>query len=143
MGERDPSNPGFLGPATDLEDRSMAVFSRDVQSASDARAWLGSFLHRHHVDGRYCEDAILVVSELVTNALLHGAGATVLRVRISPESLLLAVTDSADGLPAVLNREPDTIGGLGLVIVTRLSQDWGVTPFPGGKTVWATLARSA
>ena len=36
--------------------------------------------------------------------------------------------------------DPERIGGLGLRIVDQLASAWGVAPFPGGKTVWATIA---
>ena len=41
----------------------------------------------------------------------------------------------------MLPPDPDRIGGLGLVVVSRVAAEWGVAPFPGGKTVWALLAR--
>jgi hypothetical protein len=40
----------------------------------------------------------------------------------------------------VLPLDPTRIGGLGLVVVDRIASDWGVAPFPGGKTVWAALS---
>jgi anti-sigma regulatory factor (Ser/Thr protein kinase) len=138
---REAGRRGRDAPGGGVADRSMAVFSRDVESASDARRWLGEFLDQHGIDGRLGNDATLVVSVLVTNALLFGAGATVLRATVSDDALQLAVTDSADALPAVRERDADTIGGLGLVIVGQLCREWGVSPFPGGKTVWATLSR--
>ena len=39
--------------------------------------------------------------------------------------------------------DPERIGGLGLRIVDQLAIAWGVAPFPGGKTVWATVPRAA
>jgi hypothetical protein len=41
----------------------------------------------------------------------------------------------------LLPPDPARIGGLGLVVVDGVSAEWGVAPFPGGKTVWALLAR--
>ena len=120
----------------------MAVFDRRVESAADARTWLASFLHERDVDEPTTMDAALIVSELVTNALRHGEGPTVLRIALSTTELQLSVTDSGDGEPRMLPPDPDRIGGLGLVVVDRIAADWGVAPFPGGNTVWAVLARS-
>ena len=53
------------------------------------------------------------------------------------------MTDSGDELPAMQPADPIRIGGLGLRIVDQLAADWGVAPFPGGKTVWATVAPPA
>ena len=121
--------------------RSTAVFDRRVESASDARAWLTAFLAEHDLDEPTVMDAALVTSELVTNALRHGAGASVLRVGLNDGEVQLSVTDSGDHEPRVLPRDADRIGGLGLVVIDRLTASWGVSAFPGGKTVWAILAR--
>ena len=86
-------------------------------------------------------DASLVVSELVTNALRHGDGPTVLRASLAAAEVQVAVTDSGDGEPRLLPPDPERIGGLGLVVVSQVAAAWGVAPFPGGKTVWAVLAR--
>ena len=55
--------------------------------------------------------------------------------------MCLSVTDSGDELPVVQPPDPMRVGGLGLRIVDRIAATWGVSPFPGGKTVWATIAR--
>jgi anti-sigma regulatory factor (Ser/Thr protein kinase) len=131
------------GPEIDTRDRSMAVFDRRVESASAARSWLTAFLHERDVEETVAMDAALIVSELVTNALRHGEGPTVLRATLTAAELQLSVTDSGDDEPRVLPPDPDRIGGLGLVVVATLSREWGVAPFPGGKTVWALVARPA
>ena len=122
---------------------SMAVLDRRVGSAAEARSWLGEFLSRSAVAVKVCEDAVLVISELVTNALLHGQGRPVVRAGLAPGWLELSVTDSGPELPELLARDPERVGGIGLVIVDQLSQAWGVASFPGGKTVWATLVLNA
>jgi anti-sigma regulatory factor (Ser/Thr protein kinase) len=119
----------------------MAVFDRRVESAAEARSWLASFLNERDVEDATRGDAALVVSELVTNALRHGEGPTVLRVALTATVVQLSVTDSGDGVPRMLPPEPGRVGGLGLVVVERLTTEWGVASFPGGKTVWALLAR--
>jgi anti-sigma regulatory factor (Ser/Thr protein kinase) len=131
------------GPEIDTRDRSMAVFDRRVESASEARAWLTAFLHERRVEESVIMDAALIVSELVTNALRHGEGPTVLRATLAATEVQLSVTDSGDDEPRVLPPDPDRIGGLGLVVVATVSKKWGVAPFPGGKTVWALVSRPA
>jgi anti-sigma regulatory factor (Ser/Thr protein kinase) len=126
-----------LGPT----DRSMAVFDRAVENVAEARSWLAGFLAERDVDEPAAADAALVVSELVTNALRHGKGATVLRAVATDTELQLSVTDSGDDEPRILPLDPNRIGGLGLLIVDRIAADWGVASFPGGKTVWAILTR--
>ncbi|MEU9197304.1 ATP-binding protein [Streptomyces hundungensis] len=93
-----------------------------------------------------CEDVLLVVSELVTNACLHAEGPEGLRVSRTAKVLRLEVSDLGAGQPAP--RTPHRAGrpgGHGMFIVQRLCLDWGVVRAPGavGKTVWAELAAPA
>ena len=126
---------------TEMSDRSTAMFDRRVESAADARSWLSQFLAQREVDRQTSDEARLLVSELVTNALRYGDDATVLRAAVTDSQVQLAVTDSGDDEPRLLPRDPERIGGLGLVVVDQIAADWGVAPFPGGKTVWAILTR--
>lgn len=136
-----PSRPDVR--ADDQGDHVMTSFRRDSRAAVAARDWLGAFLDGR-VDAARRDDATLVLSELATNALRHGLGDVVVRASIdADESIQLAVTDSCDVLPAMQPPDPERLGGLGLRIVDQLSTRWGVAPFPGGKTVWATIARPA
>lgn len=89
------------------------------------------------------EDALLVVSELVTNACLHAGGPEELRVGQGARVLRLEVADLGTGTPAP--RTPHRAGrpgGHGMFIVQRLCLDWGVVRHEAGtgKTVWAELA---
>lgn len=89
------------------------------------------------------EDVLLVVSELVTNACLHAGGAGELRLRSSPQSLRLEVTDSGGGRPEPrMPHRGSRPGGHGMYIVQRLCVDWGMVRNAdgAGKTVWAEIA---
>jgi anti-sigma regulatory factor (Ser/Thr protein kinase) len=118
---------------------TTTILDRDVHSAAQARQWLSAFLEPLPVQSAFRQDALLVMSELVTNALLHGQGLPVVRATVTPESMELAVTDSGQESPHLQEIDPTRIGGLGLLIVDRLCSAWGVSRFPGGKTVWATM----
>ncbi|MEV0937757.1 ATP-binding protein [Streptomyces phaeochromogenes] len=90
----------------------------------------------------FAEDALLVGSELVTNAWLHAEGPDALRIRCDSKVLRIEVSDRGTGQPAP--RTPNRAGrpgGHGMFIVQRLCTDWGVVRMPGvaGKTVWAEL----
>jgi anti-sigma regulatory factor (Ser/Thr protein kinase) len=82
--------------------------------------------------------ALLLVSELVTNAHRHAGGDAELELTPAADGILLAVEDSST-VPPVLH-EPGPAGGFGLHLVARLSDAWGVDTAPGGKRVWARLA---
>jgi anti-sigma regulatory factor (Ser/Thr protein kinase) len=123
--------------------RSTIVLDRDLAAASDARDWLTATFGPH-LSAAHLDDANLVLSELVTNALRHGLGAIVVHgALVENDCLRLSVTDWADELPHLLEPDPDRIGGVGLRVVAALAAEWNVAPFPGGKTVWASIATRA
>jgi anti-sigma regulatory factor (Ser/Thr protein kinase) len=88
-------------------------------------------------------DAELLVSELVTNAVVYGRAAITLRVNLDPPGIGIAVHDRGDDSIEVAPDPPDpnAPGGRGLLIVRTIATAWGVTPSdpPPGKTVWFRL----
>jgi anti-sigma regulatory factor (Ser/Thr protein kinase) len=89
------------------------------------------------------DDAELLVSELVSNAVRHGRPAITLRINMDPPLIGVSVHDEGAAMPHEADEpvDPAADGGRGLLIVDRLSSDWGVTPDdpPPGKTVWFRL----
>ncbi|MEU6314371.1 ATP-binding protein [Streptomyces sp. NPDC047014] len=85
------------------------------------------------------EDALLVVSELVTNANLHADGCHELQL-LSGETFRVEVYDGLRELPRLPSgSRPGTPGGHGLQIVRRLADDWGAEAHEHGKVVWAEI----
>lgn len=85
------------------------------------------------------EIAQLLTSELVTNALQHGAGAITIEVSRSPNLLRVSVDDESDGHPRRTTAAVDEIRGRGLMLVEALASRWGVLARDGGKRVWFEL----
>ena len=88
------------------------------------------------------EDLLLVVSELVTNAVVHGAEPIRVTMVRAPQRIRVEVTDGAAAASPHGNPRPPTDAetGRGLSVVTRLAVAWGWRASPGrGKTVWAEL----
>ncbi|WP_199440825.1 ATP-binding protein [Umezawaea beigongshangensis] len=85
------------------------------------------------------DDALVVTSELVENAVRHTASGPRLRLELRPGQLSIAVRDSDPTPPAL--REPDDRGGHGLPLVATISRAWGTAPSLDGKVVWAVLDR--
>ncbi|MFJ9212554.1 ATP-binding protein [Streptomyces sp. NPDC102264] len=85
----------------------------------------------------------LVVSELATNALLHGSLRDRLfqvRTTLRPKTLRIEVSDPrGERLPSLRIAEDDECFGRGLHIVTQLADRWGTRPRSVGKTVYAEL----
>lgn len=84
------------------------------------------------------EAAQLLVTELVTNAVRHGAGPVRLHTRLQEDGLHVGVADDGAGQPTLQEVPPRATGGRGLYIVNALADRWGVEPSDAGtgKTVW-------
>jgi CheY-like chemotaxis protein/anti-sigma regulatory factor (Ser/Thr protein kinase) len=86
------------------------------------------------------DDAELVATELVTNALVHASAHCVLRARLAGAVLHIEVEDGGGGTPDVHAADERSEHGRGLLIVSALCSAWGVDMRPSsGKRVWAQL----
>lgn len=88
--------------------------------------------------------ALLAVSEVVTNAVLHGAPDIVLEIQLVPDELRVTVADSDAALPPseLSTPAPNRPSGRGLLILDALVSRWGVRVHEErpGKSIWFTLA---
>lgn len=85
--------------------------------------------------------AMLLVSELVTNAVMHGQGRITLLAGLDDDRLLVEVIDRGHGFERVLREEDfDSVGGRGLKIVDAESSRWGI--HEGTTHVWFELERA-
>lgn len=93
--------------------------------------------------GHQCQQmAELLVSELVTNAVVHARTTARLSVSVAGGTARIEVRDDGPGWPEL--REPhQSHGGYGLRLVDWMSQSWGISGGAGGKAVWFTLPLSA
>lgn len=108
----------------------------------DARSWLTTTLHGWAAgpEARSAlDDALVCVSELVTNALRAQCTSLSLSVELLATALHIGVSDDAPGVPAVQHPGATDPHGRGLLIISALSERWGVRPRPKGKQVWADL----
>ncbi|MET8898157.1 SpoIIE family protein phosphatase [Streptomyces albogriseolus] len=108
----------------------------DTSVVGTARRLVGQQLAAWGLDDRAFTTEI-IVSELVTNAILHGAGPVRLRLIHDGERLLAEVTDASSAGPHLRHARLGDEGGRGLYIVMRLSAHWGVRHGRGDKTIWS------
>jgi anti-sigma regulatory factor (Ser/Thr protein kinase) len=100
------------------------------------------------VEGEARDDAMLVLSELVSNAVKHAAplpsGEITVRWSVDDEVLHIEITDGgASTRPRAGVAALSALGGRGLDIVRTVSRHWGVTEGEGAVTVWAEIPRSS
>ncbi|MEU0244796.1 ATP-binding protein [Streptomyces sp. NPDC006235] len=145
MSPHTTSTPQFLdavrpGRTHWLELPSHRTSVRVARHATQAR------LASWRIPDDVCANAVLLVSELVTNAVLHTPGAWVLcgvgrrtqgRFRLEVHDGDLTGRGIPDHCPGL-----DDEGGRGLLLVREIADSWGVTrsPLTGGNAVWASLA---
>ncbi|MFD9407671.1 ATP-binding protein [Streptomyces sp. NPDC059989] len=136
-GSPDRTRSLVLDGTTDVVTRSRDF----VRRALAAWHWLPAATE---AEQEAAEDVLLLVSEVVANACLHGGGPGALRLDCTDERLRIEVTDGNPDPPVPVRAgsaaEAGRPGGHGLLIVERLASRWGSRPWPGGKCVWLEVA---
>jgi anti-sigma regulatory factor (Ser/Thr protein kinase) len=116
---------------------------RDGQDLVRARRLVKEHLRQLGHD-ELVDDAVLAVSELATNALIHTDGSVELWLSGVPTLVRVAVDDDSPIPPVVGVLDESAMCGRGLVLLSRLTTRWGVTPRDdGGKRVWFELEPDA
>jgi len=86
------------------------------------------------------DEATLLVSELVTNAVVHGAPPITMEIDCDgSRGMQVRVSDGSEVQPAVGHATVEDEHGRGVALVDVLSDAWGVDPTPNGKAVWFRL----
>lgn len=123
-------------------DQQSVRLPAEIASARAARGFVRDVLEQWDVQD-VLDDALIVVSEMVTNAVTHAASECELRVSASPSTVRIEVADSGAGTPEPLPPSDTRSGGRGMHLIDALTAAWGVEPqAEGGKTVWAELLRA-
>lgn len=81
------------------------------------------------------DDVLMIVSELVSNAVRHAGGVTGFSVRREGETVVVEVADASPAHPRSPGTAPDVPGGFGWMLVNRLADRVDVAFGPGGKTI--------
>ncbi len=102
------------------------TLAESLQAPAHARAWTAQQLPP--LPTHIVEDTLLLVSELVTNAVRHGRPDIVISLSVTSDRIRVEVRDGGDSLPMLPAGHPsiDRATGRGLLIVAATAHDWGV-----------------
>jgi anti-sigma regulatory factor (Ser/Thr protein kinase) len=127
-----------------LESRRVNVPST-VMTVASVRAELSAWLADSGVRQAVIDDAVVIISELVTNAVRHSGALPNASIRVEwqlkPGWLRLQVSDEGQRRPQNLNAQ-SPVGGRGLAIVSALADSWWLERDDDGTTVTAIVAVS-
>jgi anti-sigma regulatory factor (Ser/Thr protein kinase) len=121
---------------------AMAVAQAQPERIAAARHHLRELLHDWQ-DTEQVDSAVLMVSEMVTNVLVHTDGDALIVAEVAhgapDRRLRVEVTDTSDELPH--RRRPGEMAssGRGLLLMEMLADNWGVDPRGEGKSIWFEL----
>lgn len=109
------------------------------RAAGQARQFVAEILTRWQIPAELHDAAVLMTSELATNALLHGRVPVEVRVARAARRVVLEVSDGSSHGPQRRRAAEDEEGGRGLELVSACASRWGVRMTATGKTVWCEL----
>lgn len=128
---------------TQLPDAPLAAVTTDLpavpESVPEGRAFLTKALTSWDCTTT-ADDARLLLSEILTNAVQHAQGPLGLHLCRTATELTVEVSDHSPHLPQPRLAAEDEESGRGLILVRALADTWGVRPTDEGKTTWFTLA---
>jgi len=131
-----------LGGAVGYDDMALRAsigLPAEPASAAQARRFIRDFCDAAGLSDETCAKASLLVSELVTNAVIHGRTRATLTAERPGGCLRVAVVDANPQLPESPAATLEAESGRGIRIVAALADRWGVDGEADGKTVWFEL----
>jgi len=147
-----PSGPPSPSGPAHAERR---VLDEGLSDLGPARRWVDDVLEGCDVDEEQRRTAMLLTSEVLTNALEHGQGPITATVEVDAQKLRVAVRDGSTDEPELQSPQPQDLSGRGVLFLERLASRWGVELHDGsdavgrhsgvveGKTVWFEIDREA
>ncbi|MEV8586769.1 SpoIIE family protein phosphatase [Streptomyces sp. NPDC051180] len=132
-----------VGPLVEAPRRTlMTIAQAEPERIAEARQQLRQLLH-DWADEDQLDSAVLMVSEMVTNVLVHTDGDALLVAEVAcaekSRRLRVEVSDTSDELPHKRHPGEMASSGRGLVLMEMLAHAWGVDPRGDGKAIWFEL----
>ena len=121
--------------------RAERTVDPHFKAVAPARHWAADRLAEAGIPPERRDLLVLLVSELVTNAVEHAWPPVILRVDVDDERIRVEATDSHRDEPVLRDAPPQDAGGRGVWLIDRLASAWGSQVDPSGdcKTVWFEL----
>lgn len=116
------------------------AFAPEPTVPRDARRRLAVVLADWGLDADHTDDALLVINELLTNAVEHARTRLVLAVSFTGTALVVEVRDESVAEPQLQPVDLEAVRGRGLQFVDVLADRWSWTVDGAGKTVWAEIS---
>jgi DNA-binding NarL/FixJ family response regulator len=117
------------------------TLGQDVRSGAVARRFMEETLEGWGDTAELLDVVNLLVTELVTNAVIHAGTEADVAVVLTPTALRVEVSDASEELPRTTDADDWDTSGRGVSLVDTLAERWGIDLRPGGKTIWFELAR--
>jgi hypothetical protein len=115
------------------------LLGHDRTAPKRARRAVERWAPAQALTGDTLDDLLLVVNEIVTNALAHSAGPVALRVERSTDVITVRVSNITSGGNASGRSRAHRLHGRRLLIVEAVCDAWGVSQRAAARTVWAQL----
>ncbi len=135
-----PGSPSVPARTTDPGRTDTLVLEPDLARVHGARAFVSDHCRTANVSPDNADTAVLLTSEVVTNAFLHGRSLTTVTVNITHGAVRVDVSDDNTRHPFPVVPDDNALDGRGMAIVEALSTAWGVREEVLGKTVWFALS---
>jgi DNA-binding NarL/FixJ family response regulator len=111
------------------------------ESAGEGRRLLRSVAAEEDIG--LLDSAELLVSELVTNSVVHASSSPTVNIQVTASTVRVEVHDDDPTLPEIVTADSERTGGRGVFLVDQIASRWGAEPRGSGKVVWFELDRDA
>lgn len=128
--------PDFLDPRVPATGGAVLVLAPDPAAVGLARLFVHDRCRDAALAEDACDTAVLLTSETVTNAFVHGRSEARVAVTAGRGRILVEVGDDDRRCPRVADADGEAVCGRGMAIVDLLAAEWGVREDDGGKVVW-------
>jgi anti-sigma regulatory factor (Ser/Thr protein kinase) len=140
-----PTSRSYDKEAAEQAPLQLAL-ERNVQAPGVARAAMSGLCHDLRLDGTVRQTLVLLISEVVSNAVLHSSGPAdapiTVTANVTPQTVHVTVTDAGEGFTPT-RRDPLRVeGGYGLYLLEKAASRWGVDA-DRPTTVWFELPLTA